>query len=138
MRQDVMINTALEFQQFAQRAWRQTPEAFREAVGNLVIQTEDWPSRETLDSLGVDSPLDLLGLYHGVGLPFQSVGDLPRPPEMIFLYRMPIMAYARATGEPLGDVVNHVLIHEIGHHFGFSDEDMESIEAEAANAPGRS
>jgi predicted Zn-dependent protease with MMP-like domain len=129
-----MINTAREFQQLAQRAWSQLPDGFREATGNLVIQAQDWPSRETLDSLDIDSPLDLLGLYHGVGLPFQSVGDLPRPPEMIFLYRMPILAYARASGEPLADVVTHVLIHEIGHHFGFSDEDMESIEAEAANA----
>jgi predicted Zn-dependent protease with MMP-like domain len=133
-----MINTTHEFQQFAQRAWGQTPEEFREAVGNLVIQTEDWPSRETLDSLDIDSPLDLLGLYHGVGLPFQSVGDLPRLPAMIFLYRMPIMAYARASGEPLDDVVNHVLIHEIGHHFGFSDQDMERIEVETAKAPRRS
>jgi predicted Zn-dependent protease with MMP-like domain len=133
-----MINTAREFQQFAQRAWSQMPEEFREAVGNLVIQTEDWPSRETLDSLDIDSPLDLLGLYHGVGLPFQSVGDLPRLPEMIFLYRMPILAYARASDEPLADVVTHVLIHEIGHHFGFSDEDIERLEAEAANAPRRS
>jgi predicted Zn-dependent protease with MMP-like domain len=133
-----MINTAREFQQIAQRAWSQTPEEFREAAGNLVIQAEDWPSRETLDSLDIDSPLDLLGLYHGVGLPFQSVGDLPRPPEMILLYRMPILAYARASGEPLADVITHVLIHEIGHHFGFSDEDMERIETEAANAPRRS
>lgn len=132
-----MINDLQDFQRLAQRAWDALPEAFREAAGNLVIQVEDWPDREALDSLGLDSPLDLLGLYHGVGLPFQSVGDLPRPPDMIFLYRMPILAEARASGESLGDLVTHVLVHEVGHHFGFSDEDMAWIEEEAAAGPQR-
>jgi predicted Zn-dependent protease with MMP-like domain len=132
-----MAVTSAEFQHLAQRAWDALPETFRDAVGNLVIQVEDWPSRDALASLEIESPLDLLGLYHGVGLPFQSVGDLPRPPGMILLYRAPILAYARASGETLADVVNHVLIHEIGHHFGFSDDDIKVIETEAAGESRR-
>ena len=83
-----------------------------------------------LDFFGLDSPFDILGLYRGVALPLKSVSD-PRPNiDMIFLYRRPILDYWCDTGEPLQTIVRHVLIHEIGHHFGFSDDDMERIEAE--------
>jgi len=76
----------------------------------------------------LESPFDLLGLYRGRALPFQSVWDVRTQLDMIFLYRRPILDYWCETGETLTDVVRHVLIHEIGHHFGFSDEDMERIE----------
>jgi predicted Zn-dependent protease with MMP-like domain len=78
--------------------------------------------------MGLDSPFDLLGLYRGVALPLKSVSD-PRPDiDMIFLYRRPILDYWCESGDDLFELVRHVLIHEIGHHFGFSDADMDRIE----------
>lgn len=125
------ISGQVEFERIAQAAWDGLPQTFREIAGNLVIQIVDLPLRETLAALGIDHPYGLLGLYHGVGLPFKSVSDIAYGPDMIFLYRLPLIAYARETGEPLQEVITHVLIHEIGHHFGLSDADMEAIEAEA-------
>ncbi len=118
-----------EFRRMAEEAMAALPEPFLSAAAGVVIQVVDWPSDDTLDSLGIESPYGLLGLYHGVGLPFKSVMDTPHAPDMIQLYRMPILAYCEDTGEAIGDVIRHVLIHEIGHHFGFSDEDMEEIES---------
>src|SRR6202030_4823550 len=87
------------------------------------------PAEETEAAMGLESPFDILGLYKGVALPHKSVSD-PRPDlDMIFLYRRPILDYWCESGEDLGHLVRHVLIHEIGHHFGFSDEDLERIEA---------
>lgn len=74
--------------------------------------------------------MGLLGLYHGIGLPFKSVLHSGGGPDMIFLYRLPILNYARQTGDAIDAVIRHVYIHEIGHHFGFSDADMEAIEQE--------
>ncbi len=94
-----------------------------------MISVEEFPDEETEEAMGLDSPFDILGLYRGVALPHKSVSD-PRPNvDMIFLYRRPILDYWCETGEDLDRLVRHVLIHEIGHHFGFSDEDMERIEA---------
>ncbi len=95
----------------------------------VVIRVEEFPNEETEESMGLDSPFDILGLYRGVALPHKSVSD-PQPNlDMIFLYRRPILDYWCETGEDLERLVRHVLIHEIGHHLGFSDEDMERIEA---------
>ena len=80
--------------------------------------------------MGLDSPFDLLGLYRGVALPRQSILDVRTRPNMIFLYRRPILDYWCEEGLDLAAVIRHVLIHEIGHHFGFSDADMERIERE--------
>ncbi|HLJ64085.1 MAG TPA: metallopeptidase family protein [Stellaceae bacterium] len=99
-------------------------------VGPLVIRVEEFPDEETERAMDLESPFDLLGLYRGVALPHKS-GTHPGPlPDQVFLYRRPILDYWCETGEDLAAVVRHVLIHEIGHHFGFSDEDMERIEAE--------
>lgn len=120
-----------EFEEVAQAVWDDLPAEFRQAAGNISIQIVDFADRETLDHLGIRSRYNLLGLYHGIGLPFKSVMDIPRGPDMVFLYRIPILAYAQATMEPVAQVIRHVLIHEIGHHFGFSDDDMDAIEAAA-------
>jgi len=85
-----------------------------------------------LDGLGIASPFDLLGLYHGVDLARKSVMDPSVLPDMVFLYRRPILDYWGEHNDTLGQIVTHVLVHEIGHHFGFSDADMERIEQEAA------
>ncbi len=104
------------------------PRRFKRHLGPVVIRVEEFPDSETEAAMDLDSPFDLLGLYRGVALPLKSVGD-PRPDlDMIFLYRRPILDYWCDSGEDLVDVVRHVLIHEIGHHFGFSDRDMERIE----------
>lgn len=120
-----------EFQIAAQEVWDGLPATFRDVVGNLRIQIQDFADRDTLDRMRIRSEYNLLGLYHGVGLPFKSVWDIPQGPDMIFLYRIPILAYAHAGMQPVRDVIAHVLIHEIGHHFGFSDADMDVIEAAA-------
>ncbi len=117
------------FERVAQEAWDGLPATFREIVGNLVIQVAEFADRDTLGHLGIRSPYGLLGLYHGVGLPFKTTWDPPRLPDMIFLYRRPILRYAEARGASVESVIRHVLIHEVGHHFGFSDADMEAIEA---------
>ena len=105
------------------------PPRFKKHFGAVVIRVEEFPDEETEAAMGLDSPFDILGLYRGVALPHKSVSD-PRPNiDMIFLYRRPILDYWCESGEDLDRLVRHVLIHEIGHHFGFSDEDMERIEA---------
>ena len=105
---------------------------FRALCADLVVRVEDFPSDDTLRHFGTDDPFALLGLFQGVGLPFQSTGDVARMPNMIWLYRRPILDYWAGHEETLGAIVRHVLIHEIGHHFGLSDADMEAIEANAA------
>ena len=112
----------------ATRALDGLPDEFKRALGPVVIRVEEFPDRETERAMGLDSPFDLLGLYRGVALPHKSVSDPLPEIDMIFLYRRPILDYWYEIGEELFDIVRHVLIHEIGHHFGFSDEDMERIE----------
>jgi predicted Zn-dependent protease with MMP-like domain len=117
-----------EIEALATRALAGLPRRFKDALGPIVIRVEDFPDVETERAMRLDSAFDLLGLYRGVALPHKSVSD-PHPEiDMIYLYRRPILDYWCETGEDLFDIVRHVLIHEIGHHFGFSDEDMERIE----------
>ena len=121
-----------EFEAIADAAYRRLPGRFRALTGDLLIRIEDFPTDEVLDSLGIESPFDLLGLYSGVDLARKSVMDIASLPDMVFLYRRPILDYWAEHEETLGHIVTHVLVHEIGHHFGLSDADMEHIEAEAA------
>ncbi len=117
-----------EIEALAARALASLPRRFKRHLGPVAIRVEDFPDAETEEAMELDSPFDLLGLYRGVALPQKSVSD-PRPQlDMIFLYRRPILDYWCESGEDLFEVIRHVLIHEIGHHFGFSDEDMERIE----------
>jgi predicted Zn-dependent protease with MMP-like domain len=120
-----------EFEVIADKAYQRLPGRFRALTGDLLIRIEDFPTDEVLDSLGIESEFGLLGLYQGVDLTSQSVSDLRTLPDMVFLYRRPILDYWAEHEEPLGKIVTHVLIHEIGHHFGLSDADMEKLEAEA-------
>jgi len=122
--------TLAEIEAMAERALTSIPEELRRHVRNLVIRVEDFPDEEVEREMELESPFDLLGLYRGVSLPNQGISDLPRGPDMIHLYRRPILDYWCESGEDLDYLVRHVLIHEIGHHFGFSDEDMEALEAD--------
>ncbi len=120
-----------EIETLATRALASLPRRFKRHLGPVVIRVEEFPDAETEAAMGLDSPFDLLGLYSGVALPLKSVSD-PRPAiDMILLYRRPILDYWCDTGEDLAEIVRHVLIHEIGHHFGFSDADMARIENSA-------
>ena len=120
-----------ELEAIADKAYARLPARFRALTGEVVIRVEDFPTDEVLDSLGIDSPFDLLGLYSGIDLGRKSVTEISALPDMVFLYRRPILDYWAEHEEALGAIVTHVLVHEIGHHFGLSDADMERIEAEA-------
>ncbi len=122
-----------EFETIANAAYKKLPAAFRDMTKDVLIRVEDFPTDEVLDSLGIESPFGLLGLYQGVDLTRQSVLDVSPLPEMISLYRRPILDYWAEHEDKLGDIIAHVLVHEIGHHFGLSDDDMERIESEAAS-----
>lgn len=112
----------------ARTVFASLPEAFRAPCRDLVIRVEEFPDEEVQADMGLDSPFELLGLYHGVSLDRKSLGDLPGGPDMVFLYRSPLLDYWIETGEDLTRLVRHVLIHEIGHHFGFSDAAMATLE----------
>lgn len=118
------------FETLAKEAWDKLPAHFRQMCGDLIIRVEDFAIDEVLDEMGIDDSYDLMGLYQGVSLNNKSVSDPPRDPDMVFLYRRPILDYWAEGEETLGDIITHVLVHEIGHHFGFSDDDMEDIEAQ--------
>jgi predicted Zn-dependent protease with MMP-like domain len=118
-----------EIEQLATEAFARLPETFRALCDGLVIHVEDYATGEVLDDMGIESELDLMGLFQGVGLPFRSESAPVQMPNMVWLYRVPILLYWAEHEETLGAVVTHVLVHEIGHHFGLSDDDMEAIEA---------
>jgi predicted Zn-dependent protease with MMP-like domain len=121
-----------DFEDLAHRAFEALPTRFRNLCEGVIIRIDDFPDDDTLDEMGCESEFDLLGLFRGRGLaqgePFAHTGQMP---NMVWLYRRPILDYWSEHDETLGDIVRHVLVHEIGHHFGLSDDDMETIEREA-------
>ncbi|WP_374573769.1 metallopeptidase family protein [Phenylobacterium sp.] len=115
----------------AEAAFAALPETFRLQAGEVVFRVDDFAADEVLDALELDDPFELTGLYHGVDLQHRSVLDPMPHPSMVFLYRRPILDEWAARGDvTLAELVTHVLIHEIGHHFGLSDDDIHAIEAE--------
>jgi predicted Zn-dependent protease with MMP-like domain len=128
---DLKAPSLAEMEVMAHEIFERLPARFRELCEGVVIRVDDFPTDEVLDEMEAETEFDLLGLFQGTGLPFQSQGDVARLPNMVWLYRRPILDYWAEHEETLGDIVRHVLIHEIGHHFGLSDDDMADIEAEA-------
>jgi predicted Zn-dependent protease with MMP-like domain len=120
-----------EFEVIATEAFRKLPRHFRDKCEGVVVRVEDYATDEILDQMGIASELDLMRLFQGVGLPFQSESAPMQMPNMVWLYRVPILLYWAEHDESLGHVITHVLVHEIGHHFGLSDDDMEEIERAA-------
>ncbi|HZL29768.1 MAG TPA: metallopeptidase family protein [Pseudolabrys sp.] len=122
--------TVEEIEALATEAFARLPTRFTALCEGLVIRVEDFPTEEVLDTMQAETEFDLLGLFQGVGLPFQHdvSGQMP---NMIWLYRRPILDYWAEHEETLDAIVTHVLVHEIGHHFGLSDDDMAAIEAVA-------
>jgi predicted Zn-dependent protease with MMP-like domain len=125
-----------EFEAIARAAFAALPAQFRTLIDEVPIMVADFPEDDVLEEMDTDSPFDLMGLFEGVGLPHggatPTTGQMP---NRIWLYRRPILDYWAENEETLGAVITHVLVHEIGHHFGYSDEDMEALEA-AAEAAG--
>jgi predicted Zn-dependent protease with MMP-like domain len=125
-----------ELEVLAGEVFLRLPQKFRDLCAGVVIQVDDFPSDEVLDTMGAESEFDLLGLFHGVGLPFRAESSPVQMPNMIWLYRRPILDYWAEHEETLGAIVQHVLVHEIGHHFGLSDADMAAIEDAAEQTKG--
>jgi predicted Zn-dependent protease with MMP-like domain len=122
-----------DVERLADEAFARLPAPFRAMAGEVIIRVEDFPTDEVLEEMEAETPFDLLGLFQGVGLAEDSaVAETGRMPNMIFLYRRPMLDYWAEHDESFGHIVSHVLIHEIGHHFGLSDADMEAIEAQVA------
>lgn len=121
--------TADEIAALAERAWAAIPDELRRHVNNVGIAVEEMPDDATLDEMGIESAWDLTGLYTGTPLNRRSVGDIARTPDLIFLFRQPILLEWVEGGEDLYRLVRNVLIHEVAHHFGFSDPDIEALEA---------
>ena len=117
-----------DIEELAAEAFRGLPDDFRALCGEMVISVTDFPTEEVQKDMDA-GPFDLLGLFQGVGLAHDAATpETGRMPNMVFLYRRAILDYWAEHEETLGDVVTHVLVHEIGHHFGLSDDDMYGIE----------
>jgi len=126
---DNRIAPSLEvIEQLARRAMQSLPDEIMKFARDVAVQVTDFPDDETIEQLELESPFDILGLYTGVDLPERSIADVGRLPDIVHLYRRPILDYWCDSGDELGDIVRHVLIHEIGHHFGLSDDDMAALE----------
>ena len=116
----------------AEAAFASLPEAFRKMTGEVLFRVDDFATEDVLDELGLEDAFDLTGLYHGVDLGRRSVLDPAPMPSIVFLYRRPILDEWAERGDiSLEELVAHVLVHEIGHHFGLSDAQIEAIEARA-------
>lgn len=121
-----------DFAALAKAAFDALPVQFRSLTGDVVFRIDDFASEEVLDSLGIEDPFELTGLYQGVDLSRRSVLDASPEPSMVFLYRRPILDEWSERGDvALGALIEHVLVHEIGHHFGLSDDDIHRIEDDA-------
>ena len=117
-----------DIEEIAAEAYEKIPEVLRVRADDVRICVEEFPGEDVIREMALETPFDLLGLYKGVPFGDQSVNDVRHDIDIIFLYRRPLLDYWVETGERLEEVVRHVLIHEIGHHFGLSDADMERIE----------
>jgi predicted Zn-dependent protease with MMP-like domain len=126
--------TLADIERLADAAFARLPAEFRALCEGIVIKVDDFPDDETLDVMQCESEFDLLGLFRGVGLAQAGAGlQTGQFPNMVWLYRRPLLDYWAEHEETLGDLVTHVLVHEIGHHFGLSDADMAAIEEAAAD-----
>ena len=129
---DLEAPSLSDIEMLAMTAFDRLPAPFRQLAGEIIIRVADFPDDDVLDEMGIESPYDLLGLFQGIGLAHAvATPDTGQMPNMIWLYRRPILDYWADGDETLGHLVTHVLVHEIGHHFGLSDDDMEAIEEEA-------
>lgn len=120
-------------QSLAEAALSELPDKFRSELADVVLRVEDFATAEQLRSVGLDDRWELSGLYEGEPVPDQSIWESARMPPRIWLFREPLIAEWRETGVRMDDLVRHVVVHEAGHHFGFSDDDMHWLEDEAGD-----
>jgi predicted Zn-dependent protease with MMP-like domain len=121
-----------DFEAMADVAFAALPAEFRALAGDIQIRIADFPDDEVVQAMELETDFDILGLFQGVGLAHGgAAADTGQMPNMVWLYRRPILDYWAEHEEALGTIVTHVLVHEIGHHFGLSDDDMEAVEAAA-------
>ncbi len=121
--------SAAEIQALATKALAGIPDNLKRHLGGVAILVVEFPDDETVAEMELESPFDLLGLYHGVSLDQKSVGDAPEDVDRIYLYRRPLLDLWCEGGDSLEDIVHNTIVHEIGHHFGLSDEHMEHLES---------
>jgi predicted Zn-dependent protease with MMP-like domain len=115
----------------AEAAFAALPPSIRKAAGEVVFRVDDFPDEEMLDALGIEDAFELTGLYQGVDKIHRSVWDPAPEPSRIFLFRRPILDEWAERGDlPLGELISHIMVHEIGHHFGLSDDDIDALEAQ--------
>ena len=115
----------------AVKGFTELPDEFRALTGDIRFHIADFPDDDVVEEMRLDSPFDILGLFEGRGIGETAAGVTGEMTNRILLYRRPILDYWAEHEEALGTIVTHVLVHEIGHHFGLSDDDMEALEAEA-------
>lgn len=128
---EILPPTLADIDDMARTALASLPEPLGRMTEGVVLQVSDFPDDDVCDEMDLESPFEIMGLYQGISLAEKQMEASGALPDMVFLYRRPILDYWCETGEDLLHVVRHVLIHEIGHHFGFSDDDMDALEAEA-------
>jgi predicted Zn-dependent protease with MMP-like domain len=121
-----------DFERLARAAWADMPAEFRALAGDVIFRIEDFADAEILADMEIEDPFELTGLYQGPDITEQSIMDVARPAPMVFLYRLPILKEWIELGDvTLSELVAHVLIHEVGHHFGLSDEQIDALLEEA-------
>jgi predicted Zn-dependent protease with MMP-like domain len=125
--------SAADFEAAARAVLERLPELFRRELANVLLRVEEFATNEQLGSLGIDDPWDLTGLYEGVALTERSQWDSEGLPPVITLFRQPLIAEMEETGVSFAELVRHVVIHEAGHHFGLSDDDMHALEDSVGN-----
>ncbi len=119
-----------EIERLARDALARIPEPFASHLPGIILQVEDWPSRDLLDAMGIADPYELTGLYEGRPVGEKSIDDFATLPDRILLFRRPLLDEWAETGVALAELVNHVVVHEVGHHFGLSDAQMAALEQE--------
>ncbi|MGK6354070.1 metallopeptidase family protein [Sphingomonas sp. DT-207] len=123
--------SAEDIERLARAALARIPEPFASHLADVVLIVEDFADDETLDAMGIEDPFDLTGLYHGRPIGEKSSFDSGALPDRIHLYRRAILDEWAATGVSLEALVSHIVVHEVGHHFGLSDDDMHALEDSA-------
>lgn len=123
--------TEAEIDEIARRTLERLPSPFADSLKDIVLHIEPMAALETARRVGLSNPMQLSGLYEGISLNRQSVSHSGALPERVTLFSRPILAEWRSTGVSLEQLVSHIVIHEIGHHFGFSDDDMHALEDSA-------
>jgi predicted Zn-dependent protease with MMP-like domain len=124
--------SAGDIEAIARRTLDALPSPFRDSLGDVVLIVEDFADDQTLEAMGIEDPFELTGIYEGIPLTERSVEQSGTLPDRIRLFRRPILDEWSSVDDTLEHLVAHVLIHEVGHHFGLSDEDMHALEDSVA------